>query len=323
VDAHSSRAHPTQFVNHKAAPGIPDTPGGISIFGAKPDTYSSTTRGRAGDFASRTAITLSNVLILLSPAKALDFATPVPKTVRTLPRLLDESAALAEVMKAKSVTELARLSSISDELAALNAERWANFTVPFPAADARAAIFGFNGDAYHGLAARQRFGTADFTEAQKTLRILSGLYGVLRPLDLIMAYRLEMGTRVATERGNNLYQWWGDQITAMLRADLAAAPGAPVVVNLASAEYFAAVRPDELGARVITPRFEDTDARGRRSVVSFYAKRARGEMAAWLITQRARNPKAVRDFDRAGYRYDRASSRPDQPVFVRSLADCG
>lgn len=268
-------------------------------------------------------VRLAGVLILLSPAKALDFDTLVPKTAPSLPRLLDDAATLAEVMKAKSISELAKLSAISDELAALNAERWAEFHVPFAPGEARAAIFGFNGDVYQGLAARDRFGTADFTEAQKTLRILSGLYGVLRPLDLILAYRLEMGTRLATARGANLYQWWDGRITDLLRADLAESPGAPVVINLASTEYFTAVQPPRLAARVISPRFEDTDARGQRKVVSFYAKRARGELAAWLIAHRARTPKAVLGFDAAGYRYDQASSSPDQPVFVRSFADRG
>jgi uncharacterized protein len=260
------------------------------------------------------------VLILLSPAKALDFETPVPKTVHSQPRLLEHAEALAAVMKTKSVSDLAQLSGISEELAARNAERWAEFEVPFTTRNARVAVLGFNGDAYQGLAARQRFGTSDYTEAQKTLRILSGLYGVLRPLDLIRAYRLEMGTRLATERGANLYQWWGDHITDLLRADLAASPGAPVVINLASAEYFGAVAPDRLGARVINPRFEDTDAHGRRSVISFYAKRARGEMAAWLIGGRARSAKAVLGFEGAGYRHDKAASTPDQPVFVRGFA---
>jgi len=260
------------------------------------------------------------VLILLSPAKALDFEKPVPKTARTQPRLLDEAAALAGVMKTKSVTELARLSAISDELAARNAERWANFSVPFPPRDARTAVLAFNGDAYQGMAPRERFSTADYTEAQKTLRILSGLYGVLRPLDQILAYRLEMGTRLRTERGANLYQWWGDKITDLLRADLAVSPGAPVVLNLASAEYFGSVQADRLGAVVISPRFEDTDAHGKSKVISFFAKRARGEMTAWLIKQRVRTPKALPHFDAGGYRYDKASSTPQQPTFVRPFA---
>lgn len=261
------------------------------------------------------------MLILLSPAKSLDFDSGLPTRKHSQPRLLAEAAALADVMRDKAVSELAALSGTSDELAALNALRWAEFALPFRKDNARPAILAFDGDVYRGLAVRERFGERDFTEAQKTVRILSGLYGVLRPLDLMQPYRLEMGTRLATVRGACLYDWWGDTITALLRDDLAASPGADVVVNLASVEYFSAVRPVELGARVLSPRFEDTDARGRRSVVSFYAKRARGELAAWLVLNRVRTPGALRRFSGAGYRYDKATSTADAPVFVRSFAD--
>ncbi len=261
------------------------------------------------------------MLILLSPAKALDFDAPVARAALSDPRLLDQAELLAAVMKTKTVAELARLSGVSDEIAALNAQRWADFAVPFPPGAARPAILGFNGDAYQGMDARNRFSTADFTEAQKTVRILSGLYGVLRPLDAMLAYRLEMGTKLATERGKDLYQWWGDRISAVLAADLSASPGSATVINLASQEYFTAVRPELLDGAVISPRFEDTDAHGRRKVLSYYAKRARGEMAAWLVLNRVRSPRKVVDFDVAGYRYDAASSTPAQPVFVRAFAD--
>ncbi len=180
-------------------------------------------------------------------------------------------------------------------------------------------MLAFNGDVYQGLAVRRRFGTRDYTEAQKTVRILSGLYGVLRPLDLMQAYRLEMGTRLASERGRSLYDWWGTTITELLREDLAASPGADVVVNLASGEYFGAVRPDVLGAPVVSPRFEDTDARGKRGVVSFFAKRARGELAAWLVLNRVRTSGALKQFDAAGYHYDKAASTAATPVFVRAF----
>lgn len=261
------------------------------------------------------------MLILLSPAKSLDYASPVPKLPVTLPRLLDESERLVDVMRGKSVAELAALADISDELAALNAQRWAEFSLPFTRQNARPAVLAFDGDVYRGMDARSRFTTRDYTEAQKTVRILSGLYGLLRPLDLIQPYRLEMGTRLATERGASLYDWWGPAVTDLLAADLEASPGAEVVINLASSEYYGAVRPERLGVPVISPRFEDTNARGRRSVVSFYAKRARGEMAAWLVTNRARTASAVKGFDVAGYRYDKAGSTRGVPVFVRSFAD--
>lgn len=261
------------------------------------------------------------MLILLSPAKSLDYASPIPKLPVTTPRLLAESERLVGVMRGKSVAELAALADISDELAALNAQRWAEFSPPFTRRNARPAVLAFDGDVYRGMDVRERFGTRDYTEAGKTVRILSGLYGVLRPLDLIQPYRLEMGTRLATDRGGSLYDWWGSTITDLLVEDLAASPGAAVVINLASTEYYGAVQPERLGVPVISPRFEDTNASGRRSVVSFYAKRARGEMAAWLVTHRARTVSALKGFDAAGYRYDKASSTHDVPVFVRSFAD--
>lgn len=260
------------------------------------------------------------MLAILSPAKALDFTSEVPALGHSQPRLLRQAAELAAVMKTKSVADLAALSSISDELAALNAGRWADFALPLTTENARVALLAFNGDAYQGLAARTRFDEQDYAEAGRTLRILSGLYGLLRPLDLIRPYRLEMGTRLVTERGRNLYQWWGGVITDMLRHDLAASPGAEVLVNLASAEYFGAVHADDLGARVVTPRFEDTSVRGRRSVISFFAKRARGELAAWLVLNRVRTADALTDFDAAGYRYDHQASSADRPVFVRTYA---
>ncbi|MCA0293761.1 MAG: peroxide stress protein YaaA [Actinobacteria bacterium] len=260
------------------------------------------------------------MLILLSPAKSLDYESKLPKVTPTQPRLLDESEKLVEIMRTKSVADLAALADISDELAALNASRWASFAMPFTRRNARPAVLAFNGDVYQGLDVRERFTTRDFTEAQKTVRILSGLYGVLRPLDLMQPYRLEMGTRVASPRGRSLYDWWGSTITRVLRDDLAASPGAPVVVNLASGEYFGSVRTDELDAPVISPRFEDTDARGKRSVISFFAKRARGELAAWLVLNRVRTPGALKDFDAAGYRYDKVASTAKVPVFVRAFA---
>ncbi|MFZ1412836.1 MAG: peroxide stress protein YaaA [Micropruina sp.] len=263
------------------------------------------------------------MLVLLSPAKSLDYASTLPTRKHSEPRLLDEAAQLIAVMRTKSLAEIAALMDISDELAALNAQRYADFEVPFNRANARPAVLAFDGDTYRGLAVRERFGERDFTEAQKTLRLLSGLYGVLRPLDLIQPYRLEMGTRLATERGASLYDWWGSRITALLREDLAEAPGAAAVLNLASGEYFQAVRPAELGAPVISPRFEDTDANGRRSVVSFFAKRARGELAAWVVLNRVRSPRAVKQFTGAGYRYDARASTTAQPVFVRAFENRG
>ncbi|HOC14352.1 MAG TPA: peroxide stress protein YaaA [Propionicimonas sp.] len=261
------------------------------------------------------------MLILLSPAKALDFESPIPYLKTTWPRLLNESVQLVDVMRDKSVAELAKLSGISDELAALNAQRWADFSLPMKRSNARQALLAFDGDVYRQLGVRGRFQPRDFTESGKVLRILSGLYGLLRPFDLIQPYRLEMGTRLETVRGKNLYDWWGTLVTDLLAEDIPGSPGAPVVVNLASGEYSGVLQPERLGVRMISPRFEDVDARGRRSVVSFYAKRARGEMAYWLVRNRTYTPVVLPGFVGLGYRYDKAASTPDAPVYVRAFED--
>lgn len=261
------------------------------------------------------------MLILLSPAKSLDFESRPVTRKHSEPRLIEESLDLIGVMRTKSVADVAQLMHISDDLAALNVQRYADFNTPFTPKNARAAILAFHGDVYLGMAASKRFGERDFTEAQKTVRILSGLYGVLRPLDLIQPYRLEMGTRLATDRGHTLYDFWGDRVSEVLADDLAESPGTRVVVNLASDEYFKAVRPHVLDAPIVSPRFEDTDARGNRSVVSFFAKRARGEMAAWLVLNRVRRRRELAGFDAAGYRFDEQASSPDRPVFVRAFED--
>ena len=257
------------------------------------------------------------MLAVLSPAKTLDLDSRLPTKKSTQPRLLQHSEQLIEVLAPKSPGEVAALMHISEDLAALNVQRYLDFAPPFTPGNARPAVLTFDGDVYRGLAAAQRFGARDYTEAQKTLRILSGLYGVLRPLDLMQPYRLEMGTRLQTPRGRSLYDFWGDTITRLLADDVADSPGARVLVNLASDEYFSAVRPAELDARVISPRFEDEDTRGRYRVVSFFAKRARGEMAAWLVTRRVRSVAALKGFDAAGYTYCDQVSSPDRPVFRR------
>lgn len=257
------------------------------------------------------------MLAVLSPAKSLDYESPLPTRKYTQPRLLEDAQGLIDVMVTKSPEEVAALMHISAELAELNVQRYSDFSPPFTPATARPALFAFNGDVYQGMAARTRFDARDITEAQKTMRILSGLYGVLRPLDLMQPYRLEMGTKLRTDQGKNLYDWWGATIADTLKADLDAAPGAPVLVNLASEEYFSAVDPEVLGAPVVTPRFEDEDPRGRYRVVSFFAKRARGEMAAWLVQRRVRTVKALQCFDGAGYRFDPDRSTADTLVFRR------
>ena len=257
------------------------------------------------------------MLALLSPAKSLDLTSALPTRRSTQPRLLDRAEELVSVMRQRSPQDLTGLMGISDELAALNAQRFQDFATPFTARNARPAALAFNGDVYQGMAARERFDARDWTEAQKTVRILSGLYGLLRPLDLIQPYRLEMGLPVATVRGDSLYAYWGRAITDLVNEDLAASPGAPVLVDLASQEYARAVDSQRLQARRVCPVFLDADPTGRYRVVSFFAKRARGQLAAWLVQHRVRAPGAVRRFDADGYRYDAQRSTPNRPTFIR------
>lgn len=257
------------------------------------------------------------MLSVLSPAKTLDESSRLPTRKHSQPRLLDESEKLIDVMVTKPAAEVAELMHISPELGELNAQRYLDFTVPFTRRNARPAVFMFAGDVYQGFAAHT-LGERDLTEAQKTVRILSGLYGVLRPLDLMQPYRLEMGTRLVTDRGRSLYDFWGDTVTRLLADDLDASPGPRVLVNLASAEYFGVVRPSLLGARVISPRFLDATGDAEPRIVSFYAKRARGTMAAWLVRERVRSVKALYEFAEHGYRYAPDRSTPDQPTYVRT-----
>lgn len=256
------------------------------------------------------------MLALLSPAKSLDFESPLVTTKRSEPRLLEESAALIDVMRQKSVSDIGSLMGISEELATLSANRYGEYEAEHTRKNSRPAVLAFNGDVYQGMQAKQ-FGTRDFTEAQKTIRILSGLYGLLRPLDLIQPHRLEMGTKLRTERGKDLYQWWGDEVTDLVKADLEASPGTEIIVNLASHEYFGVINTQRLGVRVISPRFEDRDDDGAPRIVSFHAKRARGLMASWLVRNRVRTASAVTDFTADGYCFDAERSTKDIPIFVR------
>jgi len=260
------------------------------------------------------------VLTLLSPAKTLDLESPLPTRTHTQPRMLDQSELLVDVMRRKSPDDLQDLMGISAELADLNVQRYADVETPFTPGNARPAVFTFAGDVYQGLNAG-RFGTRDLTEAQKTLRILSGLYGLLRPLDLVQPYRLEMGVPLATDRGPTLYRWWGDRITRMVAADLRESPGPDTVVDLASQEYSRAVDLDGLDARVVTPRFESRTRSGAWRVVSFDAKRARGLMAGWIVRNRVRSVRALQDFADGGFRYVPEESRPDAPVYRRERQD--
>lgn len=256
------------------------------------------------------------MLTVISPAKTLDFESPLATKKHSEPRLLRHTAGLIEVLRTKQATDLEQLMGISEELATLNVERFRRYEPEHTRANARPAVLAFNGDVYQGMAPKE-FDARDLTEAQKTLRILSGLYGNLRPLDLIQPHRLEMGTRLSTARGHSLYDWWGPLVSDCLARDVHASPGADVLVNLASNEYFKVVDVSRLDCRVISPRFEDRDARGRPRVVSFHAKRARGAMAGWLVRHRVRSAARIPDFGGLGYKYDDEASTRDTPVFVR------
>jgi uncharacterized protein len=258
------------------------------------------------------------VLTIVSPAKSLDFESPRSTRKHSQPVHLDRAAELVEVMREKSPEDLVEMMSISPTLAELNFERFHDWSLPFTPKTARQAVLAFNGDTYLGLDAPGSFDARDFTHAQKTLRILSGLYGVLRPLDLVQPYRLEMGSKLRTAAGDTLYDYWGDTITDTLAVDLDASPGSRALVNLASNEYFAAVDPARLDARVVTPVFLDAKQGGRPRTVGFFAKRARGTMAGWIVRSRVRSVRALADFDGMGYRYDADRSSADTPVFIRS-----
>jgi uncharacterized protein len=257
------------------------------------------------------------VLIVVSPAKSLDYESPLATKKFTEPAHLDRSAELIDVMRTKSPEQIAKLMDISPALAQLNFDRYHDWDPTFTAKNSRAALLAFNGDVYDGMDARNSFSERDFTHAQKTLRILSGLYGVLRPLDLMMPYRLEMGTKLTTEKGKDLYGFWGDTITDSIRETLAESPGDGVLVNLASTEYFGSVKPSKLNAPVIAPAFYDADKSGSPKIISFFAKRARGVMSAWIIRERITSRKALVNFDGMGYRYDKAQSTDLRPVFTR------
>ena len=232
--------------------------------------------------------------------------------------MLDRSTELIEVMAQKSPSELEALMSISPRLAEINFERFQDWEPPFRLENSRQALLAFNGDTYTGIDARDSFTERDYTHSQKTLRILSGLYGVLRPLDLIQPYRLEMGSKLPTPRGNDLYTFWADRITDQLKDDLKSSPGAKVLVNCASNEYFNSVDTDQLNAKVITPSFLDSKDGAPHRMVSFFAKRARGAFAGWLIRNRVKSVNVFPKFDLLGYVFDPERSTSESPVFLRS-----
>ena len=255
------------------------------------------------------------MLFTLSPAKKLDYDTPIDTTGATQPLFVEQAGRLIDVLKTKTSQDIAGLMSLSEPLAELNARRYAEWQPVFTEENSRPAIRAFNGDVYEGLDAAS-LSAADLAWMQDHLVILSGLYGALRPLDMMRPYRLEMGTRLAVGKARNLYQFWDGAIASYLNERLATQPDEPVLVNLASEEYFKAVRRDVLQARVVQCVFEDWK-RDTYKIISFHAKRARGLMMRFAAEQRARTPDDLRAFDLEGYAYDESVSDKDRLVFRR------
>jgi len=254
------------------------------------------------------------MLFVVSPAKNLDYESPLVTEKYTQPTLLEHSQLLIERCKALSPAEISTLMSISDKLAGLNAARFGQWQQPFTTDNARPAVLAFNGDVYTGLDAKT-LTDEGFDYAQKHMRILSGLYGLMKPLDLMQAYRLEMGSRLANERGTNLYQFWGEIITDALNKALAE-QGDNLLVNLASTEYFKSVKKKTFNGEIITPAFKDWK-NGQYKMISFFAKKARGLMARYIIENQVSTVEQLKKFDVAGYGYSEEFSKGNDLVFVR------
>lgn len=254
------------------------------------------------------------MFFVLSPAKNLNEKDPSPVQTFTQPDLLAESEILMRQLRELAPQQIAELMHVSDKIALLNTERNASWHTPFTPENAKQAVFMFNGDVYEGLAA-DTLAPAQIDYLQQHVRLLSGLYGILRPLDLMQPYRLEMGTAFANSRGKNLYEFWGSRITDLLNATLAQA-GSDVLINLASQEYFKSVNTKQLKARLITPVFKD-EKNGQYKIISFYAKRARGLMVRYAAEHGITDPEMLKNFDSEGYAFNAAASNENEWVFMR------
>lgn len=254
------------------------------------------------------------MLIVISPAKNLDYDSPVPSAKATKATLLKHSETLVEQLKKLAPHELSKLMGISDKLGSLNYDRYQEWSQPFTAKNSRQAVFAFNGDVYSGLEA-QSFDEHELNFAQEHLRILSGLYGVLRPLDRMRPYRLEMGTRFNNEKGKDLYAFWGDTLTRELNKQLKKL-ATDCLINLASKEYFKAVDKQQLDADIITPVFKDKKS-GKYKIISFFAKKARGRMCAYIIKNKITDANDIKAFDWDGYSYHPKLSSDSEWVFTR------
>ena len=254
------------------------------------------------------------MLIVLSPAKSLDYKTPVKVKAPTLPEFVSESAKLIAELKKLSPQEVANLMGLSDQLAALNVGRYRDWSKKFTDENSKPAIYAFDGDVYDGFDVKTlKAKSIDF--AQDHVRILSGLYGALRPLDLMQPYRLEMGTSFKNARGKDLYAFWGERVTDSLKSVLEKQKK-PVLLNLASEEYFKVLQAKNLECPVISPVFQDGKD-GKYKIISFYAKRARGLMARYVVENRITDPADLKGFNLDGYKYVASESKPEKPLFRR------
>ncbi|PCJ43580.1 MAG: peroxide stress protein YaaA [SAR86 cluster bacterium] len=254
------------------------------------------------------------MLIVISPAKTLDYESPLPSRKFSQPQFIEESDKLIKVLRRLAPDDIQDLMHISSKLAELNVSRYLNWEQPFSPKNARPAIFAFKGDVYAGLDVQQ-YKAADLDFAQKHLRILSGLYGVLRPLDLIQPYRLEMGTGLKNSRGKSLYNFWGEQLGAAITQALKEQKD-KLLINLASNEYFKAIKGKTEGAEIITPVFKDYK-NGQYKVISFFAKKARGLMSSYIIKNRVKDIAGLVTFEHEGYRFSKKDSTEKDLVFLR------
>ncbi len=254
------------------------------------------------------------MLIVLSPAKSLDYKTPAKVKAPTLPEFVSESAKLIADLKKLSPQEVANLMGLSDQLAALNVGRYRDWSKKFTEENSKPAIYAFDGDVYDGFDVKTLDAKA-IAFAQDHIRILSGLYGALRPLDLMQPYRLEMGTAFKNARGKDLYAFWGERVTHSLKQVLEQQKK-PVLLNLASEEYFKVLQAKNLDCPVISPIFQDGKD-GKYKIISFYAKRARGLMARFVVENRITDAADLKGFNLDGYKYVPSESKPDKPLFRR------
>jgi cytoplasmic iron level regulating protein YaaA (DUF328/UPF0246 family) len=257
------------------------------------------------------------VLTVLSPAKTLDYESPSITDQTSTPQFMDQSALLVDDARTLAPDDIRSLMGVSEAIASLNHERFMNWAPESTTANAKQAILAFKGDVYTGLEA-DTMNANDLEFAQAHLRILSGLYGLLRPLDLMQPYRLEMGLKFANQRGKNLYEFWGERITDAINTDLASA-GTETLVNLASNEYFKAVKAKTLNADIITPQFKDLK-NGQYKMISFFAKKARGVMARYIVDNQLTDPEQLKAFTGSGYYFSAEQSSANNLVFLRDSA---